>query len=149
MPFVEMQPGKAGAEFVRMSQMRGGHVVVSMSALVAKRNGLDKGSKCRVLADLDARPRLLRIVVDKAGSFGVRITKGGAAVVVVGKFSGLEKVKFERSDVEFDECQDDKGKAAIDIELPAALQPAPPQPVTRRTSLEAEIMGAEATKRRF
>lgn len=123
MAWTEMEPGRAGVERVRVSRMRGGSVLVSMSAAVAKRNKLGTGTKVRVFVDLEGTPRQVRIVVDPAGGFKVRVTKGGGAVVVVGKLSGFEHVAFERTDCEFDECTDEKKRVAIDVELPKALQP--------------------------
>ena len=122
MAWEELQPGKAGSELVRLSRMKGGTAVLAVSAVVAKRCKLVTGAKVRVLADLEASTRKLRVVVDPAGAFGVRITKGGAAVVVVGKLSGLAHIAFERSELVWDEDTDDKKRPVIEVELPKALQ---------------------------
>ncbi len=103
--------------------MRHGTILVSFSAVVAARNKLISTGHVRILADLDSKPRVIRIIVDKAGAFGVRKTRGDAAVVVLGKLSGLEKVRFEKTDVEWEEDEDGSGNLMIDVILPNDFQP--------------------------
>lgn len=122
MGWTEIMPGKKGLERVRVPRMRGGTVLVSLSEAVAKRNKMAKGTKVRVFADLEASPRQVRIAVDPAGGFGVRVTRGGAAIIAIGKLSGLSHITFEAAECEFDECTDDSKRLCIDVELPKALQ---------------------------
>ena len=139
MAWEELQPGKAGSEVVRLSRMRGGTAMLSCSAVVAKRCKLVTGAKVRIFADLEANPRRLRMVVDPAGSFGVRITNGGAAVIAVGKLAGLSHIAFERAEVVWDEDTDDKKRPVIDVELPKALQVQAKPPIGASVAITANV----------
>ncbi len=120
MPFVELKPGKG--ETVRMSQRKTGAIMLGFSAGVAERNRLGAGVKVRVLADLESKPRVLRLIVDPKGAFGVKPARGGAAFVQVGRLPGLEHVRFEKCEVEWEEDEDGDKRHMIDITLPTMLQ---------------------------
>jgi hypothetical protein len=122
MSWTELKPGRAGVERVRMSRMRHGTALLSMSAPVAARNGLKAGVKCRLLVNMDVKPRALRIVVDADGPYAVRMTRGGGVCISVGKLPGLHHIAFELTDCEWDEMVDDKKRVVVEVELPQRLQ---------------------------
>lgn len=126
--WLELQPGKVGEERVTVSQMRGGGLMVSMSAVVAKRNKIGKDTRLRIMAGLEQSPRVVRLVVDPNGPFRPRIAKGEAAVVVIGKLPGLGHIRFEKTACEFDEMNDEQKRLVIEVELPKALQ-VPDRPI--------------------
>lgn len=128
MRWVELKPGKAGAERVTVGVTKRGTICVGLGAAVAERNKLRSGGKVRVMADLESSPRMLRIVVDAAGQFAFRQGRGGSGVVAVPPLSGLSHIRFDKVEAEWDECTDEKGRPAINIELPKALQ-VPEKPV--------------------
>lgn len=130
MPFVEMKPGKAGAEFVRVGLHRGGHVMVTISGVVAKRAKLIGAKGYRVLADLESPVRKLRIVADDGGPYKGRELKGGGLTFIVGRLSGLSHIKFDKAEVEWDEDVDGAKRSYVEVELPAALQSKPAAPAS-------------------
>ncbi|MGE3064135.1 MAG: hypothetical protein AB7K67_00995 [Hyphomicrobiaceae bacterium] len=122
MPWIELKPGKEGIERITLSQLRGGNLIVGMSAAVARRNKIGADTRLRVLADLEASPRVVRLVVDPAGPFKVRTLKGDSATIIIGKLPGLGHIRVIKAECEFDEMTDEKKHIVVEIELPKALQ---------------------------
>lgn len=130
MAWQELVPGRAGKEAITISTGRGGRVFVGISAIVAKRNKLVAESRCRVLVDLEASPRVLRIVADPYGAFRVAGLKGDAVRLALAALPGLGHIRVEKTSCLFDE-DDVQGKPALDIELPKALQ-VPEKPAAQK-----------------
>jgi len=119
MSFVEILETKVqtvAEERVRVSRRRR-LFLFSLSMLLAQRLGIKEGSRCRVLIDMEAFPRMLRILIDPNGPhrFGHK-SKGGATVSVPieGTGDGLVPIVTLNHEIS-------KAGRGIDVELTPAL----------------------------
>lgn len=121
MPFVEIQPGES-SEAVRVASTKNGALIVSLTASIARRIAWKaKQARCRVLVDLEAVPVRLQLVVDGAGPFSFRRTKGDGGICRIGPIKGL-RGRVEKTDVTWDEDKNGEGHPLLEIELPFALE---------------------------
>ena len=122
MPFVEIHPNTQRRDRIMLSPRRGGGCWIGFGADVVRRNKLGTGQRVRVLIDVDATPRLIRIVRDDQGPFAIRALKAGAGVLAIPAPPGISvPATFERARAEWDEVSD-RGVDAIEIEMPREWQ---------------------------
>lgn len=126
MAFKELVPRKVSArETIKLTAMkRGGHALI-ISVDLAQRLKIAKGTKSKVMIDVDARPALLS-VTSGAGPFVWGMLRG-AAVLRLGVLPGVVTQNLKGLFCEWDEDGDEQNRSMITVEIPSIALRAPTQ----------------------